>query len=198
MADLKEEILKIGNVLAIAAAMLGNESLSKKIKLFLSEGATFTDEENEEISKLLSGYNITVSELNDEFFPLTHEEDLTSADGRFFFSDFTFRPVEVRAVYRDGVEVPYTHHPTYISAGYNNITVLYEYLIDEASDLSAACPYLGTVITDRIIAQGIVSEYAIICGMYEHAIMWRDRYLSSLKSALLRRKVKNIRQRAWY
>ena len=121
--------MKIGNVLAIAAAMLGNESLSKKIKLFLSEGATFTDEENEEISKLLSGYNITVSELNDEFFPLTHEEDLTSADGRFFFSDFAFRPVEVRAVYRDGVEVPYTHHPTYISAGYNNITVLYEYLL---------------------------------------------------------------------
>lgn len=190
--------MKVGNILSLTAFLLGNKRLSDKITQVLSGEDEFTKEEKEQTDDLLKCYNVTVSELSEEYLPLTFKEDLKSSDKRFYYKDFTKQPVEIKSVYRSDIPMNFKVYPTYFTTEDQECTVLYEYCYKPARAITDDGEYSDSVITDRVIAEGVVSEALINLGMYEQAVLWRDRYLKSLQSCMLKRKINKIKPRGWY
>ncbi len=178
--------------------MMGNKKLSDKITQVTSGEERFTKEEKEQVDDLLKCYNITVSELSEEYIPLIFKEDLKSTDKRYYYKDFKKQPVEIKSVYRSDIPLNFKVYPTYFTAEEPECTVVYEYCYKPVNDITEEGEYLDSVITDRVIAEGVVSEALINAGMYEQAILWRDRYTKSLQSCMLKRKVNKIKPRGWY
>ncbi len=190
--------MKVGSILSLSAFLTGNKKLADKITEVLNKQEVFTKEEKEQVGDLLKCYNITVSELSDEYLPLTYKEDLTSADKRYYYKDFSKQPLEIKSVYRSDIPLKFNVYPTYFTTSEEECTVVYEYLCKPCADIEDESEFTDTVLSERVIAEGIVSEYLINTGMYEEAILWRDRYIKSLQSCLLKRKINKIKPRGWY
>lgn len=190
--------MKVGNVLSTAAFLTGKRDLSEKITAQLNGEEVLSQEETEEIGKLIGYYNITVSELSDEYFPLVERENMKSQDGRFYYKNFKKVPLEIKSVTSGNIPVTFKVYPTYFTAEPGDVEVTYAYRYENKKNLDDICEYFGTSISERIIAEGVVSEWLMNDGMFEEAVMWRTRYVNSLKNCLVKRKVGKIKPRGWY
>lgn len=190
--------MKVGKIISMAAFLGGNVKLSKKIDGVINGDETFTKEEKEEVEKYMKYYDITVSELSQEYYPLTYKEDLKSQDGKYYYKDLKKTILEIKSVYRSDIALKYRVYPEYFTCGDLSCTVEYVYLIKEAKSLDDDCVFDATPITGRVIAEGVVAEALMNDGMFEEAITWRDRYEKSLKTCLLRKRVKRLKARGWY
>lgn len=198
--------MKVGKIIALASFLQGNEKLADKITSAYKGEEPLNSEDAEEVKKLISCYNITVSELSEEYLPLIYQEDLNSNDNKFYYSNFTKTPIEIKSVYKKSTDcltgketsLDFKVYPTYFEANDNTVSVEYEYLPKYASDINEESEYLNSVISDRVLAEGVVAEYCIIKGMFEQALMWRDRFVKSVQSCILKRKVKKIKPRGWF
>lgn len=190
--------MKVGNVLSTAAFLTGNADLSAKIIAQLKGEEVLSGEELKEIEKLIGYYNVTISELSDEYFPLLTGEELKSSDGKFYYDKLKKVPLEIKSVSSGNAPVSFEVYPTYFTAEKNDVYVTYAYKYENKTDVSQECEYTDTVVSERIIAEGVVSEWLMNDGMFEEAVMWRDRYVNSLKNCLIKRKVGKIKPRGWY
>lgn len=190
--------MKVGNILQTAAFLSGNAKLSEKIKNVLEDSDVFSDEEKEEVDKLIACYNITVSELSGEFVPLYYKEDFSVKDNKIYFKDFTKTPLEIKSVYRSVIPQKFKVYPTYVKVETDHCTVEYVYRVKEVNSIEDECELSGSIIPERVIAEGVVSESLINAGMYQEALLWRDRYEKSVKNCLLKRKVERIKTRIWF
>lgn len=190
--------MTVGNILSTSAFLLGDEKLSNKIDQHLKDDTPFSKEEKEEVDKLLKCYNITIQELSEEYLPLTFTEELKSDTNKFYYKDFKKVPIEIKSVYRSVIPLNFKVFPTYFVTDGNTCTVKYCYLYMPKTDLKEHCEYENSLITKRIIAEGVVSEMLLNKGMFEQALLWRDRYTKSLQNALLKRKIKKVKARGWY
>lgn len=197
-ANNKGDIMKVGKILSLAAFMSGNNELSEKLDMATAGNYEFTEEESCEVKNLIECYDITVSELNDERLPLLYKETLTSSDGKFYYGTFEKTPLEIKSVYKSDIPLKFKVYPKFFTCGENECTVEYNYLVKSVKSLDEECVYDGTAITPRIIAEGVVSELYITLGMFEEALMWRDRYLGSVAKVVLKRKVEPIKPRGWF
>lgn len=190
--------MKVGNILALSAFMSGNKTLSDKIKAATENEYVFTDDEKREVDNLISCYNITISELNDERLPVIERENVRIKDGKVFYKDLKKTALEIKSVYRSDIELKFKCYPRYFTCDGDECTVEYNYIISPVTDVTEDCVYNGTIITPRIIAEGVTAERYLTASMFEESVLWRDRYDSSLKAALIKRKVGIIKQRGWY
>lgn len=180
------------------AFLLGNQKLSEKIRQVTLGNDIVGDDEIEEVNNLIACYNITISELCGEFIPLVHKEDFTVTDNRIYFKDFEKTPLEIKSVYRSVIPVKYKVYPTYLAVNADRCTVEYVYRAKDAEALTEESELSGSIMPEKVIAEGVVAEALINLGMYKEAVMWRDRYENSVKNCLLKRKPEKIKPRIWY
>ena len=191
--------MKVVDIIALAATMVGDDRLALCIKEAVEGGSSLTDEDEAEYKKFLTCYNITVSELSEEHLPLCYEEELYSSDKRFSYCDFTYQPLKIKSVYKSINPIDFKIYAEYLTADSDKITVNYEYQPLKTVEFNDdVCPFTNTIIGERQIALGVASEYCLIKGMYEAAIMLRDRYAKSLEQTLVKRRVSRIKQRMWF
>ncbi|MGN0818998.1 MAG: hypothetical protein ACI4M6_01185 [Christensenellaceae bacterium] len=151
-----------------------------------------------EVEKLLSCYNLVVSELCEEYLPVIHTETMQSASGRFYFTDFARTPLEIKAVFNvAGDEITYKKTPLYIQTDCNEAIVSYVYYPETAA-LNDESVYTGTKISQRILALGVSREYLLLSGLYEEAVNFDKRFQDSLAQVLLKNSGAIIRARSWF
>ncbi len=191
--------MQVGKIISKAATLLGKLSLKKEIEDNLAFGKKLSDEAKIEVEKLMPCYNLTMSELSEERCPLVYKENVTPIENRINYSALEKTPIEIKSVYRSVNKVFYQVFPTYIELNSNDeVTVEYVYKHEEAQDLSNDFNVGDKVFTPRVIAEGVTAEYYLISGLYEDALLWRDRYLKSLSQCLMKRRVGKIKPRGWY
>lgn len=190
--------MKVGNILALSAFMTGNKTLSDKIKSATENDYVLTDEEKKEVDNLISCYNIIISELNDERLPVVEREKVKVKDGKVYYKDLKKTALEIKSVYRSDIELKFKCYPRYFTCDGDECTVEYNYVIPPVNGITEDCVYNNSIITPRIIAEGVTAESYLAASMFEEAMLWRDRYLSSVKAAMIKRKVGLLKQRGWY
>lgn len=153
---------------------------------------------SEEAEKLLNCYNLVVSELCEEYLPLIHTETLTSTSGRFYFTEFSKTPLEIKQVFNAvGEEITFKKTPLYIETECNTVTVSYVFYPEEAT-INDESVYSGTKISQRILALGVAREYLLVSGFFEEAVSFDKRFTESLAQVLLKNSGVVIRARSWF
>lgn len=181
--------MKIKDIFYTVCELCGNSALADSVKKLEIK------KDDADIKKMFNCYNLVVSELSEEFVPLTHKETLSSLDGKYYFSSFSKSPKEIKKVFVNGKETEFKVFLDYVSINASEAEIIYEYVAKNADNLEEFTEYSG-VIPGRILALGVASEYLLVCGLYKEAIMYRDKFEKALL-ALRQKKNMKMRARRW-
>ena len=184
----------VKEILSLSAELLDDCDL----KTYIETGAC-NDEESakQNYVLLLKCYNLVADEISREYFPLSTVETFTPDNGVILYENFTFNPVLIKSVTTlDGNKADCKIHLVRIFTN-STVKVEYAYSCPERSynDIS---DFTLTKVSKRVLAYGVVVEYCLIKGMFEEAVMWRDKYNSGLSACLSVRKIPKIKNRMWY
>jgi hypothetical protein len=127
--------------------------------------------------------NLSIAEIATDYVPLTTTE-LVTVNGEFLPYDKLGKTVldVVKVVSRGGTTVRYKMRPDGIQLPNGKITIEYKYLPPRYR-WEDECDYKSGIITSRIVAYGVITEYCIISGLQDDAVLWDGRYRQSLINA---------------
>lgn len=130
--------------------------------------------------------NLVINELACEYAPVTTTDVLYPSNGRVKLSSLKHECIEILSVkgYSD-VEVDYTvnSEEIIISSFVANVTYTY---VPGTLNLEDNVPLGDRRINEKTLAYGVVAEYCLISGRYEEAVIYNNKFTSSLKSAMFR------------
>ena len=183
--------MTVGEILSLAAALSGKDELSRAF----AEGDVDTCDDD--VKKFYNAYSITVSELCEEVSPLISEQTLSSVNGKFYYTAFDKRVLEIVSARVNGKEVPFRQRLFYVEAEPGEVEFSYVYAPDEIADLSSDCALDDKVFSKRVVSKGVASEYLISVGAFEEAVFFRKAFEESVGKIVLKKKIKKLKKRAW-
>ncbi len=151
----------------------------------------------EDVNTLVDCYNLVSEEISSTHYKLKAVETLSPKNGALKCSEFTYNPLAVISV--KGLNqkpISYKILPSEILTNESKIEVEYYYVPSKKS-INDVSDYTNTIIKERVIAYAIATEFLLINGGYEEALVWHEKYINSLKSLLLKDKKKRIKGRIW-
>lgn len=129
---------------------------------------------------LLKCFNTVENEIAVDYIPLIKEQTFEVVDG-INYNDFESTPSKILSVKNEGGRrVPYGIFANKIKTKKGKVIVKYNYIpkeknIDGISDFAS-------VISERIMAYGVMAEYLTAKGEYAEASVWEKKYRDALKS----------------
>ena len=185
--------MKVSEIIKNTAVFLGKENV-----IALTEGEFVEDKAQAEKDKtlLLKCLNLVIDQLSSEYVPFFKEESFVTDDGVIPFSDFSNKVIEVKGVYdQKGGKADFKNFSTHIKTVAGEVKVEYCYVPANLTENSEIFLSNGR-LTERIIAYGVASEYALSEQRYEEASMWDERFKQSLMTVLHPKNVR-VRKRRW-
>lgn len=138
-------------------------------------------EGKETVNVLIYCFNAVEDELARKYFPLTAKEQLSSKDGKFYYTAFAHPPVKIKSIKAGDSEVKYQLEPLYAAVNEKIITVEYEYAPSK-KDIGDESE-LGERVSENLVACGIAAEYSLINGEIEQAELWEKKYRKLIDGA---------------
>ncbi len=140
--------------------------------------------------------NLVIKELAESYIPAVKVEDVTLSDNRLYYSALSATPLKILKVRnKSGEEIGFGYTPEYIIVDRSVVTVEYEYLPEYYALDDQTC-YSEKDVSTRIIAYGLVAEYSIVMGEFNHAVSWHKRYTDGVAGICLPQN-KNLRMRSF-
>ena len=186
--------MTVKDILKTVAVLINREEILE----FLNNGyANNYSAINDDVNLLVTCYNIVAEEIATEYYKLKTIEKHISKNGVLKYSEFINNPISIISVKdKNDNSVTYKVMPSEILL--NELEVFVEYCytpqnkgLDEVSD------YSSTPIKNRVIAYGVATEYLLIKGAFEEAVLWHEKYVEALKGSLIKSKMKKIKGRVW-
>lgn len=183
----------VKDVICEVLRMAGRYDVSQNI----SEGRALDDEQEREKRACLTYLNAVVDELARGYFPLEWEEEMSSPDGRFAFSKFAHKPLEIKKVTQKSHPVAWRVVPDYLVADGANVCVKYTYVPDELR-LNDVWEYPDFAVGERLIEYGMLAEYYLVAGDAAGYEAWENKYREEIENLLSHSKVRGrIPPRRW-
>ena len=183
--------MKVGDILSLAAALSGKEELSRAF------ADNDEDRSEEDVAKFFDAYEITIGELCEEVAPLLNEEELSAADGKFYYTAFGNKVLEIVKAEKDGKEIPFKQRLFYVETKSGEVKFTYVYAPKEASSCAEECVLDDRIFSKRVVAKGVASEYLITVGAFDEAVFLRKAYEAAIEKIVLKKKVKKLKKRIW-
>ncbi len=171
------------DIIKLSATFLGLDDVVTYLSITSDDSPS--DEVAAKINQLIIFTNYIVREITREYYPLKHEETVTSSDeGVISFTSLSKSAVAIKDVKNClGLSVKYSIYPEFINVDNANAkyNVFYNYApeaiesIEDDIELPFGLDYF-------IVCYGIASEYALSKGLYEEANMWESKFINSLKN----------------
>ncbi len=183
--------MRVKEVLALAAAMLGREDLAASVYDLAGEPAG-------ELASLLCCYNLVENEIALDYFPLKYEQIFVAESGCVPYTRFDYAPVCVNAVTSGGKPVAFKEFPDCLKADVRrgeSVSVIYSY--SPAQKGWEDDGSFSEKISPRLLALGVAHEFCLSRGQYSEAAMWEKKYRESLKAANIIRRKLAVRSRRW-
>lgn len=145
---------------------------------------------------LLRCANNCISEIACEYLPLIDEKKVNAKDGKITYSLLGKTIYDVINVTSEDKKVEFELMPSYIKVEKDGeYTVKFCYCPSELqADDEVPMPLL---VTERVIAYGIASEYMLINGFYEEAMAFNQVFKDALVRAAYGKKEKRVKSRRW-
>ena len=175
----------------LAAIKLGIE---ESLKNYFNSLGTSEDAKKAEL--LLTCFNIVENELALDYFPLLAEDTIVSQGGVIEFSELEKSAVRIIKVTDAwGNSVPFQLFPRYIKTQPDKVCVTYSYAPEKktATDESD----FSSLVSARLIADGIAAEYSLSMGLFEDATVWDKKYKEGIRAGYRLQKCERIQSRRW-
>jgi hypothetical protein len=145
---------------------------------------------------LLRCFNFIQNELALDYFPLVAEDVVSTATGKIEYAQLSKSAVRILSIKDEaGCSVKYKLFPSFLEGKIGNLTVRYTYTPSEktiSGDVEASL-----VVSTRLIAYGVASEYCFSVGLYEEGEAWNKKYKDALAGAYALQPAKVMRSRRW-
>ena len=140
---------------------------------------------------LLLCYNLSLSEIAQDYCPLYQSVKLASK-GQVKYSDISTNTIaSIKSVKTPaGSTLNFKCYDTYLQTESGDVVITYTYLPQPCASYDQTVMSFGTVISPRLLAFKMASEFCYINNFYEAATMWDSRFKDAIKSAT--RTVKNV------
>ena len=196
--------MKVKEVIIETMRLVGREDAADAIASVVpayGDDGVQTDSLPDEAVRLkrafLTYLNAVLDELARGYFPLDTEEEMTSENGVYAFSQFLKGPIRINRV-TDG-EKPIGWHicPNYLHAKAKKVTVFYESAPPTLTENDEFF-YPVFAVSPRLVEYGMAAEYFLVAGDSEAYNAWESKYRSEIEMLLSRSSVKErIPPRRW-
>lgn len=151
-----------------------------------------------EIDGIIYCINLVVDELACDYFPLLHTQNISSSNGKIYYSQLEKTILKIFSLKDSNISVPYKLFPDHISIDYDsNFTLTYSFAPTAPQSISGDLQLIGAQITPRLLAYGVAREYCIFNSLYEQADYYNSRFISAINTASKKRSIK-WRKRRWF
>lgn len=188
--------MKVKNVLALAATVMGSDDLAAYI---MGDAADDVPSREEEKRRMISAYNLAMEELAVSYEPLIRTEIKENAN-EIYFSSLPDRPLEILSV-TDEAGTPIKHNmlldKIVIGSYSGKVAVSYRYLPDERGEDDECDFTVKNRMTPRVVAYATAAEFLHISGARDAANDMRAMFEKFARECLKRGKLV-MPQRRWY
>ena len=184
--------MTIKEIVSTASTIIGRQDVYNH----LNQTPTTNEETLKTLDNMVNLINMVVSELAGTFIPMVKKEKIYSNSGKYYYSDFEEKPVEILGVYSEkGNLLSYNQTAEYLETKNCSVVVEYSY-IPPKYDINSQIGYSKNQLSPATLVYGLLAEYCIVIGAFDEAVMWHDRFTSGVKE---KRKTKNfkIKGRCW-
>lgn len=142
--------------------------------------------------------NLIYDEIATDYLPLLHSESLSITNNRIAITDLEKRLINIMSLKDiNDKTAKYKLYPTYIELNDGSYTITYSY-IPNSITINDTLEDFGSKLTERILAYGVASEFALISGLYDEASLWEKRFKDAM---LIASRVKSeviMPKRRWF
>lgn len=148
------------------------------------------------VENLARCINMTITEIASYYVPIVKQKEYKKTGGKTLYGGINQYIKEiVKVVDNKGQELKYEISSKYLMVDSDDFVVHFT-IIPRPYKLEEEIDYVETQFPKTIIFQGAISEFLLAQGDFEQAILWRERYIESLKK-LKKPTNKNTARRKW-
>lgn len=142
--------------------------------------------------------NFALSEIAQEYLPLTAECEVHAKGGRFYFEDMPKRVSKIVSVRdKEGNKVRFRTRTLYCETGRDgDFTVEYRYL-PESVMADGDCE-VDPSVSSKTVALAACAEYCMINGMYEQSEGFAERFRQDMRTLTRPVGTVELKARRWY
>lgn len=131
-----------------------------------------------DITRLISYYNHTIETLCENYFHLTHSQELYSNNRKINFLSFDYEPTKIISVLKNKQPVYFSTYSKYIlvSENHSKFEIIYKYLPDRTLNLYDNIK-LPRGVTEKIVCYGIASEFLASKNQINQAEYWNNKFI---------------------
>lgn len=184
--------MTIKEIISTASTIVGRQDVYNH----LNKTATTNNETLQTVEKMVNLINMVIEELAGTFIPMVVKQKMTSNSGKFYYVNFSKKPVEILGVYSEKDQpINYNQTAEYLEVNCNTVYVEYSY-IPPVYNVNSEIGYDNNQISPSTLVYGLLAEYCVVMGAFDEAVMWHDRFVSGVKE---KRTVRNskIKGRCW-
>ncbi len=131
-----------------------------------------------DILRLISYYNYTMETLCENYFNLTHTQELFSNNKKINYLSFSYEPTKIINVCKNKKPVFFSSYSKHITVPEENVKyeVTYKYLPDRVTNLNEQISF-PKGISEKIVCYGIASEFLASKNLFTQAEYWNNKFI---------------------
>ena len=182
--------MKVLDIILAAATELG---IADEVNDYVSGGSENAKADTE---NLLRAFNLVENELALDYLPLRAEEEVETTTGAIEYSAFSRSVVRILQITDTwGNELEFKLFPDYVKTQCGKVRVCYTYTPTEKTFTDES--EFHALVSVRLFAYGIASEFCLASGRFEEAAIWDKKYKQAIAAAYRAKPVKKISSRRW-
>jgi len=139
--------------------------------------------------------NLVLSNIAANYRHCVIGQEFNVTDRKIEYKDFMFTFLGVKHVWLNGADAPYSPFIDFLQVPNGKVQVIYYYVPAFTEDLEQYI-YVPNLSKETLI-YGIITEYAIISGMFNEAKVWNERFEAGLFGKSPRNKRVRIPAERW-
>ena len=168
--------MTIKEILKIVCLLSGRDV----VKNYLETGGDANAETLETVNKLTALANLVINELSSTYIPMVKTEKVNVSGGKVKYTELSERALEIKAVYcENGIEEGFKCAAEFFTTSNGSKYVEYEYLPSNYG-LDDEIGYTERDVPTRVLAYGVLAEFAICENRYDEAVSHHKRYVDGV------------------
>lgn len=168
------------NILIKCAELLNRDDLVSALKDASTTDDIINSSQQNDVTKLISYYNFTLSNICENYLYITTTDTLCSdSENRIYYNSFYYTPVKIIQVF-DGfyTKLPYQENSTYLytSSPNKHYYITYAYHPPELKELNDNV-YLPRLLAVKTLCYGIISEFLASKGQLVESEFWQNKFM---------------------
>lgn len=191
--------MEVKSILKLACVFLDRRDLLLD-EIFLDEipqDYVADDDRHDTITQLLLCLNLTIGEITRDYIPLYHCQRIVFEEDKFEYAKLEKVILDVfKLTNKNGRKIKYKMFPTYLSASVSEAELTYSYEPENFS-FEDQIDWFGSRVPMRVLAYGVAMEFCFLSSLSTEALIWEERFKTSLLAIVRKKSGITLPSRRW-